>query len=202
MCINIFICIYIYIYYTPWDALLFSFNIIQSHDDCRDRGEDASTNEALSGWIWRNPWRCGYELRCWTPSGDGRCRVDVESGWELPGFPTSHPSWIFGSRQLRQDWEIRKQTSDPLSKLMFAMENEYFTDGESTNWCVENFDICSRKSVADAGGGFHRRYKKEKVLQIHWVSRFVVSFGAGYSLWFFNCVRTGKPQFYLISKPS
>jgi hypothetical protein len=178
-----------------WYAMGCPTIFIQSHYDCRDLGEDASTNEALSGWIWRNPWRCGYELRCWTPSGDGRCRVDVESGWELPGFPTSHPSWIFGSRQLRQDWEIKKQTSDPLSKLMLLWKMN--TDGESTN-----FVICSRKSLADAGGGFHRRYKKEKVLQIHWVSRFVVSLGAGYSLWFFNCVRTGKPQFYLISKPS
>ena len=42
MCINI----YVYILYTMVCPTIF----IQSHDDCRDRGEDASTNEA-----WQRP---------------------------------------------------------------------------------------------------------------------------------------------------
>ena len=59
--------------------------------------------------------------------------ADVESmsmGWELPGFPTSHPFFdVFGYRQLCQDWEIKKYTSDPLSKLMLLWKMN--TDGES-----------------------------------------------------------------------
>ena len=168
---------YIYILYAMGCPTIF----IQSHDDCRHRGEDASTNgawqrpAARSGWIWRNPWRCGYELPCWTLSGDGNCaRIrKSRSRHQIPWV-----NWSCYGKWIIYRWGI------------------------SSNWSLENSGICSRKSLADAGSGFHRRYKKEKVLQIHWVSRFVVSFGAGYSLWFFNGLRTGKLQFYLISKPS
>ena len=36
---------------------------------------------------------------------------------------------VFGYRQLCQDWEIKKYTSDPLSKLMLLWKMN--TDGES-----------------------------------------------------------------------
>jgi len=100
MCIN-YLCIYmLYIYMCVWYAMGCPTIFIQSHYDCRDLGEDASTNEALSGWIWRNPWRCVCELRCWTPSGDGRCRW----GRSCLDFPRPiHVFDVFGYRQLRQD---------------------------------------------------------------------------------------------------
>ena len=80
-----------------WPAIF-----IQSHDDCRDRGEDASTNEARSSALggavrmdlkksmalWLRASML-YTQRRWQMS------MSMSMGWELPGFPTSHSKLNF-----------------------------------------------------------------------------------------------------------
>ena len=124
---NVYIYIYIKLLYTMGCSTIF----FQSHYDCRDRGEDASTNAVRmdlkkSMALWLRASMLDTQRR-WQMSS--RCRVGVGVAW-ISHVPSMLNSCFWLSATAPGLGNQAVSTSDPLSKLMLQWKMN--TDGEST----------------------------------------------------------------------